>query len=126
MMPTTTSVQPLGFPDPRLFVLYVDVLRYIQYRLKLLGHGQVKAFCKQYLFPYTTVVNLKNGTLKRKEHLLLQRILAALSFETTASQNPLSTGEEDRYLFLFPGKEELGKFKEQLAYIDSLAKSPPH
>ncbi|WP_158522928.1 hypothetical protein, partial [Neisseria meningitidis] len=100
---------------------YADVLRYIQYRLKVLGHGQLKVFCEQHTFPYTTVVNLKNGMLKRKEHRLLQRLLAALSFETTASQNPLASGENDRYLFLFPGQPELQQFRDQLTYIDSLS-----
>ncbi|MFB9865673.1 hypothetical protein [Rufibacter immobilis] len=124
-MPTNDSLKTLGFPDPKLFVLYADVLRYIQYRLKVLGHGQLKAFCEQNAFPYTTVVNLKNGTLKRKEHRLLQRLLAALSFETIASQNPLASGEEDRYVFLFPGPQELQQFKDQLTYIDGSAKNLP-
>ncbi len=119
-MPSFDSIAPLGFPDPALSVLYTDVLRYIQYRLKVLGHGQLKVFCKQYLFSYTTVVNLKNGTTKRKEHRLLQKILAALSFETTASQNPMAADEDSRYLYLFAGQESLQKFKEQLAYIDQL------
>jgi hypothetical protein len=125
-MPTNDTVKPLGFPNPNLFVLYADVLRYIQYRLKVFGHGQLKAFCLQHSLPYTTIVNLKNNTLKRKEHRLLQRLLAALSFETTASQNPIATSEDDRFLFLFPGQEELQQFKEQLAYIDSQAKYQPH
>lgn len=121
----TIAVKPLEFPNPKLFVLYTDVLRYIQYRLKFLGHGQLKPFCQQHALPYTTIVNLKNNTLKRKEHLLVKRLLAALSFETTASQNPLATGENDRYLFLFPGQEKLQLFKEQLAYFDNLAKYQP-
>ncbi|KAA5539642.1 hypothetical protein [Adhaeribacter rhizoryzae] len=125
-MPTTDAVKPLGFPNPNLFVLYADVLRYIQYRLKILGHGQLKPFCLQHSLPYTTIVNLKNNTLKRKEHRLLQKLLAALSFETTASQNPVAAGENDRYLFLFPGQEELQQFRDQLAYIDSQAKYQPH
>ncbi|WP_207435959.1 hypothetical protein [Sabulibacter ruber] len=125
-MPTTDALKPLGFPNPQLFVPYADVLRYIRYRLKVLGHGQLKPFCAQFSFPYTTVVNLKNGTLKRKEPRLLQRLLAALSFETTASQNPLATGEDDRYLFLFPGEPELQQFREQLTYIDGLAGGAPH
>ncbi|ALJ01664.1 hypothetical protein [Rufibacter tibetensis] len=124
-MPSNEIIKPLGFPDPTLFVLYADVLRYIQYRLKVLGHGQLKPFCEQHTFPYTTVVNLKNGMLKRKEHRLLQRLLAALSFETTASKNPVATGEEDRYLFLFPGQQELLQFRDQLTYIDSLSKDGP-
>ena len=123
-MPTNDNVRALGFPNPELFVLYADVLRYVQYRLKIFGHGQLKALCLQYSFPYTTVVSLKNGTAKRKEQRLLQRILAALSFETVASQNPLATGEDDRYLFLFAGQPELEKFKAQLGYIDKL--TPPH
>lgn len=125
-MSANDTVQPLEFPDPNLFISYTDALRYVQYRLKVLGHGQLKLFCKQHLFPYTTIVNLKNGTYKRKEQRLLQKILAALSFETIASQNPLATGEDDRYLFLFPGQDELQKFKEQLAYIDRQTNALTH
>ena len=122
-MPTKDSIPPIGFPDPSLAVLYQDVLRYIQYRLKSFAHGQLKLFCTQHSFSYPSVVNLKNGTLPRKEHLLLQRILAALSFETTAILNPKATNPEEHLQFLFPGQEELKKFREQLAYIDST--SPP-
>ena len=126
-MPTNDTIPPIGFPDPSLVVLYQDVLRYVRYRLKSFAHGQLKLFCKQHSFPYTTVVNLKNGTLKRKEHLLVQRILAALSFKTTPILNPSSTTEEEHYEFLFPGQDELYRFKEQLAYIDSSSSPPsPH
>jgi len=125
-MSSSDTVAPWGFPNPDLSVGYTEVLRYIQYRLKVLGHGQLKAFCNQFKFSYNTVVNLKNGTSKRKEYLQLQKILSALSFETTASLNPLSTSEENKYLYLFAGKEELDKFKEQLAYIDQITPPSSH
>ncbi|WP_026461334.1 hypothetical protein [Adhaeribacter aquaticus] len=122
-MSSSVATAPWGFPNPDLSVGYTEVLRYIQYRLKVLGHGQLKAFCNQFKFSYNTVVNLKNGTSKRKEYLQLQKILSALSFDTTASLNPLATSEENKYLYLFAGIEELNKFKEQLAYIDQI--TPP-
>ncbi|WP_026461425.1 hypothetical protein [Adhaeribacter aquaticus] len=118
MAPVKKILTSLQFPNSELMVTYSDVLRYVQYRLKILGHGQLKAFCQKFSFPYNSVVNLKNGTLKRKEHWLLQRILATLSFETSALQNPLATGDMDRYYYLFPGQSELQQFKEQLAIID--------
>jgi len=125
-MSSTDAAAPWGFPNPELTVKYTEVLRYIQYRWKVLGHGQLKAFCNQFKFSYNTVVNLKNGTTKRIEHRLLQKVMSALSFETTASLNPLATSDEDKYFYLFAEKETLAKFKEQLAYIDQITPPSPH
>ncbi|RZK33283.1 MAG: hypothetical protein EOO61_15585 [Hymenobacter sp.] len=116
MIPSDNSAAPLGFPDLTLSIPYSDGLRYAQFRLKMLGRGDLKPFCVTHELPYTTVVNLKNGTLKNEEPRLLQRTLRSLSVITELVRSPL---DAKMPRFLFPSQETLDTFNAQLKCFDS-------
>lgn len=116
MVPSERSVAPLSFPDLQLSAPYPDVLRYSQFRLKMLGRGELKSFCDQYDLPYTSIVGLKNNTLKREEPRLLQRLLRQLDVATELIRVPPDSQSQR---FLFPSQEALTIFQKQLKCFDS-------
>jgi hypothetical protein len=61
------EVAPLSFPDLSLALPYQDALHYAQSRLKMIARGGLLPFCEAHKFPYTTIINLKNGNLKKEE-----------------------------------------------------------
>jgi len=113
--PENTPV-PIGMPNPNLTISYADGLRYAQYRLKLFSRGDLKPFCETQELPYTTIVNLKNGTLKSEEIRLVQRLLRSLAV-------PLNTiriaPDSKIQRFLFPDQLAFDTFQSQLRYFDS-------
>lgn len=115
MVPSPHISAPLGFPDLNLTVPYADVLRYSQFRLQMLLKGELKSFCEQHELPYTSIVGLKNNSLKREEPRLLQRLLRSLDVSTELMRVPQS--ESPR--FLFPSQEALNTFQKQLKCFDS-------
>ena len=72
MIPSENVAAPLSFPDLKLSVPYMDALRYAQFRLQMLGRGSLKEFCERHELAYTSIVGLKNNSLKREEPRLLQ------------------------------------------------------
>ncbi len=116
MIPSDNSAAPLGFPDLTLSIPYADGLRYAQFRLKMLGRGDLKPFCVAHELPYTTIVNLKNGNLKNEEPRLLQRVLRSLDVATEIVRSPLDAKSQR---FLFPSQEALTTFIGQLKCFDS-------
>lgn len=116
MTSSDNSAAPLGLPDLTLSIPYPDGLRYAQFRLKMLGRGDLKPFCVTHELPYTAIVNLKNGTLKNEEPRLLQRALRSLSVATELVRNPLDA-KTPRYLFA--SQEMLETFLKQLKCFDS-------
>jgi hypothetical protein len=118
MVPSDHVTSPLGFPDLSLSVPYTDSLRYVQFRLKALGQGELTSFCAQHGLTYTNVVNLKNGKLKRDEPRLVQRVLRALGVPTEIVRIDIGTGANQ---YVFPSAEVLAQFREQLAFFDATA-----
>ena len=118
MVPSDHVTSPLGFPDLSLSVPYNDCLRYVQFRLKALGQGELTGFCTQNGLTYTNVVNLKNGKLKRDEPRLVQRVLRALGVPTEIVRIDIGTGANQ---YVFPSAEVLAQFREQLAFFDATA-----
>lgn len=118
MVPSDHVTSPLGFPDLSLSVSYNDCLRYVQFRLKALGQGELTGFCAQHGLTYTNVVNLKNGKLKREEPRLTQRVLRALGVPTEIVRIDIGTGANQ---YIFPSAEVLAQFREQLAFFDATA-----
>lgn len=116
MVPSPHISAPLGFPDLNLTVPYADVLRYAQFRLLMLPKGELKSFCEQHELPYTSIVGLKNNSLKRDEPRLLQRLLRNLDVATELIRIPPNS-ESPR--FLFPSQEALTTFQKQLKCFDS-------
>lgn len=116
MVPSPHISAPLGFPDLKLSVPYADVLRYAQFRLLMQAKGELKSFCDQHELPYTSIVGLKNNSLKREEPRLLQRLLRSLAVATELIRIP-PTSVTPR--FLFPNLEALTTFKAQLKCFDS-------
>ena len=116
MVPSPHISAPLGFPDLKLSVPYADVLRYAQFRLLMLGKGELKSFCDQHDLPYTSIVGLKNNSLKREEPRLLQRLLRSLAVTTELIRIPPNSVSPR---FLFPNLEVLTTFKAQLKCFDS-------
>ncbi|TYZ12700.1 hypothetical protein FY528_05265 [Hymenobacter lutimineralis] len=107
---------PLGFPDLKLSVPYADAIRYAQFRLLMLPKGELKSFCEQHELPYTSIVGLKNNSLKREEPRLLQRLLRSLAVDTEVIRIPPNT---QNARFLFPSVEALTTFQQQLKCFDS-------
>jgi hypothetical protein len=118
MVPSDHVTAPLGFPDLSLSVPYNDTLRYVQFRLKALGQGELTGFCAQHGLTYTNVVNLKNGKLKRDEPRLVQRVLRALGVPTEIVRIDIGTGANQ---YIFPSAEVLAQFHQQLAFFDAAA-----
>ncbi|MBC6992515.1 hypothetical protein [Hymenobacter sp. BT491] len=116
MRPTAPDPAPVGFPDPSLTIPYADGLRYAQYRLKMFGRGDLKPFCQRQALPYTTVVNLKNGTLKSEEIRLVQRLLRSLAVPVEIIR---LAPDHKTHRFLFPTPAALGTFQRQLKGFDS-------
>ncbi|WP_345237599.1 hypothetical protein [Hymenobacter saemangeumensis] len=116
MVPSPHISAPLGFPDLTLSVPYADVLRYAQFRLLMLPKGELKSFCEQHELPYTSIVGLKNSSLKREEPRLLQRLLRHLDVATELIRIPPNSVSPR---FLFPSQEALTTFQKQLKCFDS-------
>lgn len=116
MVPSDHVTAPLGFPDLSLSVSYSECLRYVQFRLKALGQGELTGFCAQHGLTYTNVVNLKNGKLKRDEPRLVQRVLRALGVPTEIVRIDIGTGANQ---YVFPSAEVLAQFQQQLAFFDA-------
>lgn len=122
MVPSPHISAPLGFPDLKLSVPYADVLRYSQFRLMMLAKGELKSFCEHHELPYTSIVGLKNNSLKREEPRLLQRLLRNLDVATELIRIPPNSVTPR---FLFPNLEALTTFKAQLKCFDSGAPTLP-
>ena len=118
MVPSDHVFSPLGFPDLSLSASYKDCLRYVQFRLKALGQGELTGFCAQHGLTYTNVVNLKNGKLKRDEPRLTQRVLRALGVATEIVRIDIGAGANQ---YIFPSAEVLAQFYQQLAFFDATA-----
>lgn len=116
MVPSPHVSAPLGFPDLQLSIPYADALRYSHFRLQMLGKGALKSFCDQHELPYTSIVGLKNNSLKREEPRLLQRLLRMLDIATEIIRVPPNSVTPR---FLFPSKEALTTFQKQLKCFDS-------
>ncbi|MCC2548504.1 hypothetical protein LJY25_18800 [Hymenobacter sp. BT175] len=116
MVPSPHISAPLGFPDLQLTVPYADVLRYAQFRLLMLAKGELKSFCDQHELPYTSIVGLKNNSLKREEPRLLQRLLRSLDVTTELIRIPPNSVTPR---FLFANSEALSTFQKQLKCFDS-------
>lgn len=116
MVPSPHISAPLGFPDLKLSVPYADAIRYSQFRLLMLAKGELKSFCEQHELPYTSIVGLKNNSLKREEPRLLQRLLRSLAVDTEVIRIPPNS-QSPR--FLFPTVEALTTFQQQLKCFDS-------
>ena len=112
MVLSQNNFTPIEIPDLNLTLPYADCLRYVQYRLKMFGRGDLKPFCESHSLPYTTVINLKNDKLRGEEARLVQRLLRHLSFATTLVRIPPSSKSQR---FLFGSQQERDTFKQQLA-----------
>ena len=82
----------------------------------MLAKGELKSFCDQHDLPYTSIVGLKNNSLKREEPRLLQRLLRTLAVDTELIRIPPNS---DNPRFLFPSSEALSTFQKQLKCFDS-------
>lgn len=108
------EIVPLALPNASLSVSYEDGLRYAQGRLNMIGSGGLKPFCESQQLTYTTVVGLKNNTLKRKEPRFLQRLLRSLAVPTELFQYPPNS---NIHRFMLTDAEALATFQQQLAYL---------
>ncbi len=115
MVSSENVAAPLGFPDLSLSLPYADCLRYAQFRLKMIGRGDLKPHCELHDLPYTTIVNLKNGNLKTEEPRLLQRLLRSIDVPIELVRVPADTKSQR---FLFPTQQALTTFQEQLECFD--------
>ena len=88
----------------------------------MLAKGELKSFCDQHELPYTSIVGLKNNSLKREEPRLLQRLLRNLDVATELIRIPPNSVTPR---FLFPNLEALTTFKAQLKCFDSGAPTLP-
>lgn len=107
---------PLSFPDLSLALLYQDALLYAQSRLKMIARGGLLPFCEAHKFPYTTIINLKNGNLKKEEPRLLHRLLRSFDVPNEMLQFPPNSPSQ---WFLLPDGEALATFQTQMAYFKS-------
>lgn len=110
------TATPVSFPDLGLTITYADGLRYAQYRLKMFGRGDLKPFCETQELPYTTIVNLKNGTLKTEEIRLVQRLLRSLDVPLEIIR---IAPDHKTHRFLFPTQATFDTFQSQLKCFDS-------
>lgn len=107
---------PLPFPDLRLLITYPEALYYVQCRLRMFSRGDLKPFCETQGFTYPLIVNLKNGTLKREEPRLLQRLLRSLAVPTELIRYPPDCSSDS---FLLPDAAALATFQDQVAFFKS-------
>ena len=110
------KIAPLSFPDLTLIVPYAEALYYVQRRLGMLGRGDLKPFCETRQFNYTNVVGLKNGTLKREEPRLVQRLLRSFNVPAELLRYPPQSPSGS---FLLPDAGALATFQSQIAYFKS-------
>lgn len=114
-------------PDPGLVVSYAECLRFIKGRLSAFLHGDLKPWVEQ-LEPrisYTMVIGLKNDTLLKEAPKLVQRIMRGFGFDTFAQHRFTEDGRRTSE-FVFPSKELLDSFHQQLAqYAPPPAKAEP-
>ncbi|GAA4492623.1 hypothetical protein GCM10023172_00040 [Hymenobacter ginsengisoli] len=115
------EVAPLSFPDLSLALPYQEALRYAQSRLKMIARGGLLPFCEAHKFPYTTIINLKNGNLKKEEPRLLNRLLRSLNVPNELLQFPPDNPSQQ---FLLPDGEALATFQRQLAYFTASSPVP--
>lgn len=108
------KVAPLGFPDFSLSVPYADALYYVQRRLGMFGRGDLKPFCEAQQLTYTNVVGLKNGTSKRQEPRLVQRLLRSFDVPAEVLRFPPDSPGGS---FLLPDAGTLATFQSQVAYF---------
>ena len=111
------EVAPLSFPDLSLALPYQEALLYAQNRLKMIARGGLLPFCEAHKFPYTTVINLKNGNLKKEEPRLLHRLLRSLDVQNELLQFPPNSPSQR---FLLPDTKALAAFLEQMAFLNSV------
>ncbi|SMB79281.1 hypothetical protein SAMN00120144_3106 [Hymenobacter roseosalivarius DSM 11622] len=86
----------------------------------MLGKGELKSFCEQHELPYTSIVGLKNNSLKREQPRLLQRLLRSLDVATELIRIPPNSVSPR---FLFANLEALTTFQTQFKSFDS--NTPP-
>lgn len=114
MAPSDNKAAPLSFPDLSLSVTYEQALEYVQLRLNMIGRGELKPFCEQHKLPYPTTINLKNDKLKEQQPRLLLRLLQSLNVATELIKHPTQPKKPH---FLFPTREALATFQEQLTTL---------
>ena len=105
-------------PDPALAIDYDEARRYVQLRLRSLPHGDLRATCTAFGFPYTTSVGLKTGSLQREEYRLVQKHLRVFGFETELVRLLLNGQLCEHYLFADAAL--LAILREQLAAHEQL------
>jgi hypothetical protein len=91
---------------------YQDALLYAQNQLKMIACGGLLPFCEAHKFPYTTIINLKNGNLKKEE----PRLLRSLDVQNELLQFPPDSPSQR---FLLPDCEALATFQAQMACLNS-------
>ena len=111
------EVTPLSFPDLSLALPYQEALLYAQSRLKMIARGGLLPFCEAHKFPYTTIINLKNGNLKKEEPRLLHRLLRSLDVPNELLQFPPNSPSQR---FLLPDGEALATFQSQLQCLTAM------
>ena len=111
------KVAPLSFPDLSLALPYQDALLYAQNRLKMIARGGLLTFCEAHKFPYTNIINLKNGNLKKEEPRLLHRLLRSLDVQNELLQFPPNSPSQR---FLLPDSQALATFQTQMNYFQSV------
>ncbi len=114
------EVAPLSFPDLSLALPYQEVLLYVQNRLKMIARGGLLPFCEAHKFPYTTIINLENGNLRKEEPRLLHRLLRSLDVPNELLQFPPNSPSQR---FLLPDSEALSTFQAQMAYLNPVEKA---
>lgn len=110
------EIAALSFPDFTLMVGYAEALAYVQGRLAMFGWGDLKPFCEAQKFTYTNIVGLKNGTLKREEPRLVQRVLLSLSVPTELIRFPPDSPSAS---FLLSDAAALVTFQAQVAFFQA-------
>lgn len=110
------SRAPQRFPDLHLLISYHEALYYAQGRLAMFGQGEVKPFCAARGLPYTTIINLKNGKLKREEPRLLQRLLRHLAVPTELIRYPPASASDS---FLLADAAALAALQARVAFFKS-------
>jgi hypothetical protein len=116
MAQSDTTPTPRSFPDLTLAVTYEQALEYVQLRLGMFGRGELKPFCEEHKLPYPTTINLKNNKLREQQPRLVLKLLNSLSIASELIRHPT---QDKKPHFLFPTREALATFQEQLATLQS-------
>jgi hypothetical protein len=107
---------PRSFPDLSLAITYEQALEYVQLRLNMFGRGELKPFCEEHKLSYPTTVNLKNNKLKEQQPRLVLKLLNSLAVVSELIRHPT---QDKKPHFLFPTREALATFQEQLTTLQS-------